>query len=149
MGIGMTDKIVLKGIVAVKGLAEGQALVTGESIHFLGGVDYKTGVVTMPNHELEGKSVAGKILVFPAQVGSSGEPIGLYFLTRTGKNPKAILCSTQGQMPVVSSIVARLPFVYNLDRDPVKTIETGDHVRVNADKGIVEVIKDKEKRNGN
>lgn len=140
----MTNKIVLRGDIGVKGSAEGPALVTSESIHFLGGVDFKTGVVIKSNHELEGKSLAGKILVFPAQVGSTGEPMGLYFLTRSGKNPKAILCSTRGQMPVVSSMVSGLPFVYNLDKDPVEVIETGDHVRIDADKGIVEVIKDKD-----
>lgn len=137
----MTNKIVLRGKIAVKGLAEGSALVTNESIHFLGGVDYKTGVITIRNHELEGKSIAKKILIFPAQIGSTGEPMGLYFLIRTGKNPRAILCSTRGQMPVVSSMVAGTPYLYNLDKDPVKIIKTGDHVKIDANRGIVEIIK--------
>ena len=44
-------------------------------------------------------------------------------------------------MPVVSSIIGKTPFVYNLDRNPLELINTGDHVKVDGTEGIVEVTK--------
>jgi uncharacterized protein len=38
-------------------------------------------------------------------------------------------------------MVAIIPKVTDFDRDPTEVIETGDHVVVDGDKGIVEVIK--------
>jgi hypothetical protein len=55
----------LTGRKIFKGKAEGKALVTKDGISFYGGIDPATGIVVEKGHELEGKSVAGKILVFP------------------------------------------------------------------------------------
>jgi K+/H+ antiporter YhaU regulatory subunit KhtT len=35
----------------------------------------------------------------------------------------------------------KVPTITDFDQDPTEVIETGDHVIVNGDKGIVEVIK--------
>jgi predicted aconitase with swiveling domain len=40
-----------------------------------------------------------------------------------------------------ASIVLDIPTVDGLDKDPLKIIETGDWVKVDAKKGIVEVTK--------
>jgi len=134
-------KLILKGKPVVEGVAEGQALVTSGSIQFLGAIDLFSGtIIAPPDHELRGQSVSGKILVFSSEVGSTADPLGYYLLKRAGVGPKAIVCTTRGQMPVVSSIIANTPFVYDLDADPVKHIRTGNHVRVDGDKGTVEVI---------
>ena len=47
------------------GCAVGEALVTRETISFLGNVDPDTGVVVEPGHELYGRCIAGKVLIFP------------------------------------------------------------------------------------
>ena len=41
----------------------------------------------------------------------------------------------------VGAVVTRAPAVTDLDQDPLKIIETGDWVKVDADNGIVEVTK--------
>jgi len=136
------EKIVLKGKPIVEGVVEGDALVTSGSMQFLGPIDIKTGtIVAPPDHELLGKSISGKILVFSAEIGSTGDPLGYYILQRAGTGPKAIVCSTRGQMPIVSSIVGDTPFVYAPDKNPVEKIKTGDYVKVDGNKGIVEVTK--------
>jgi predicted aconitase with swiveling domain len=136
------EKITLRGRPVVEGVVEGEALVTGGSVTFFGTIDFATGtVMAPPDHELRGKSISGKILVFSAEVGSTAEPLGYYLLKRSGTGPKAILCNTPGQMPVVCSIIGNTPFVYNLDKDPVHHIKTGDHLRIDGDKGIVEVTR--------
>jgi len=138
------EKITLKGMPVVEGIAEGEALVTNGSVTFFGTMDFSTGtVISPPDHELKGKSVAGKILVFSSEVGSTAEPLGYYLLKRAGTAPKAIVCTTPGQMPVVCSIIGNTPFVYKLDKDPVEYIKTGDLVKVDGNAGVVEVIRER------
>jgi hypothetical protein len=55
-----------------KGFGEGEALVCHESIGFNFGVDVPKGVIIEHNHELEGQSFKGKVLVFPHGKGSTG-----------------------------------------------------------------------------
>jgi predicted aconitase with swiveling domain len=138
----MMEKITLRGRPVVEGVVEGQALVTRGSVTFFGTVDFATGtIVAPPDHELKGKSISGKILVFSSEVGSTAEPLGYYLLKRSGTGPKAIVCSTRGQMPVVCSIIGNTAFVYNLDKDPVTHIKTGDHVKIDGNRGTVEVTR--------
>lgn len=58
-------KIILKGRKVIGGVAEGEAVVTKEPVSFLGGVNPDKGMVVERGHELEGKSITGKIFVFP------------------------------------------------------------------------------------
>ncbi len=44
-----------------------------------------------------------------------------------------------------ASIVMNIPTVDELDKNPLEIIETGDWVKVDASKGIVEVTKKKKK----
>ena len=60
-----------KGRRIYKGKVEGFALVTTVDISFYGGVDPETGEVVEKDHPLEGKSVAGKVLVMPSGKGST------------------------------------------------------------------------------
>ena len=43
----------------------------------------------------------------------------------------------------IGAVVMRVPTVTDLDQDPTEMIETGDWVKVDADKGIVEITKKK------
>ena len=136
------EKIIVKGETVVEGVVNGEALVTSGTVTFFGMIDFDTGTIIGPeDHELKGKSISGKILVFSAEVGSTGEPLGYYLLQRYGNGPKGIVCSTQGQMPVVCSIIGKTPFVYNLDRDPLEYIRSGDHVKIDGDHGLIEVTR--------
>ncbi len=136
------EKLILKGKPVVEGVVEGEALVTKSTIQFMGGIDPFSGTVIAPSdHELKGESISGKILVFSAEIGSTSDPLGYYVLAKLGTAPKAILCSTRGQMPVVSSIIGNTPFVYGLDKNPTENIHTGDRVTIDGNQGIVEIKK--------
>ena len=63
--------MILQGRTIYQGKAAGQALVTTQGISFFGGVDPETGVVVERGHELEGRCIAGKVLVFPTGKGST------------------------------------------------------------------------------
>ena len=41
----------------------------------------------------------------------------------------------------LGAVVARVPAVTDFDQDPTEVISTGDWVKVDADKGIVEITK--------
>lgn len=134
--------ITLRGKSVVEGVAEGEALVTRGAIQFFGTVEYRTGVITAPlDHELRGVSISGKILVCDSEVGSTAEPFGFYLLKKAGMAPAAIVVKSRGTMPVICSLVTNTPFVFDLDSDPLEHINSGDQVRVDGNRGIVEVIK--------
>ena len=75
----------------VKGKIEGDALVCRKAFSFLGDVDMDTGVIIARGHEHEGKSIAGKILIYPETKGSSGGCVVLTELAKQGKQPAAIV----------------------------------------------------------
>lgn len=133
------DEIILKGHKVAKGKASGEALVTHEAISFYHGVDPETGVVIEKNHEIEGISVTGKILVFPVEKGSSAGSYQLYEMARYKTLPKGIINLRADPVIAVGAIISDIPMVDKLDNNPIDLIKTGDHVELDADKGIVKI----------
>jgi len=60
-------------------------------ISFYGGVDPNTGVVLEKGHELQGQSIAGKVLVFPQGKGSTVGSYTLYRMKKNGTAPAAMI----------------------------------------------------------
>ena len=139
----MTDSqtIVLHGRRVVGGFAEGEALVTHDTISGWGGINEREGTVIERRHELRGQSFAGKILVFPGAKGSSGYSAYFHMARLNGVAPKAMIFTKMTTKAALGAVVAHTPSVTDLDRDPLEVIATGDWVRVDADQGIIEVIK--------
>jgi hypothetical protein len=131
----MTKK--LEGRKISPGSADGEALVTTQGISFYGGVDPETGVVVEKDHELEGQSVTGKVLVFPSGKGSTVGSYVLYQLAKTGKGPVAIINKQTETIVAVGCIISEIPAV---DKIPIDQIKTGQQLRVDATNGVVELI---------
>ena len=134
----MTE-IVLKGHKVAKGKAQGEALISHSPISFFGGVNPETGVVVDRGHELEGVSIADKILVFPVGKGSTGGSYRIYELTVNNKAPRAIINLQADTIIAIGTIIASIPMVDKLEPNPMEVIKTGDIVEVDADQGIVKV----------
>ena len=126
----------LQGRVIYPGTAEGQALVTRLGISFFGGVDPDTGVVVERGHELEGKSIAGKVLVFPTGKGSTVGSYTLYRLKDNGLAPAAIINTTCETITAVGCIIAEIPCV---DQIPIEQIRDGAMVQVDGENVEVRV----------
>jgi hypothetical protein len=126
----------MKGRMISPGKARGEALVSREPIGFYGGIDPKTGVVIERGHELEGKCVKDKILVFPRGKGSTVGSYVIYGLKRNGVAPAAIVNRETETIVAAGVILAGIPCVDGIDIDKIKT---GDKLTVNADKATVEV----------
>lgn len=129
--------MIVKGRVISKGYAKGPALVTMEPISFLGSVDPKTGIVIEKGHELEGKSVAGRVLVFPRGKGST---VGSYIMLQLKKNgvaPLAIINVEAETIIAVGAIISKIPMLDMLETDMYSFLKTGMTVEVDAEKGEV------------
>jgi len=134
-------KIVLHGRKVVGGCAEGEALVTRETISGWGGIDPMTGTVIETHHELRGVSFKDKVLVFPGAKGSSGWSAAFHLARIANAAPKAMVFNVMTTKIALGAVVMRAPSVTDFDRDPLTVIETGDWVKVDGDLGIVEIIK--------
>ncbi len=131
--------IILHGRTVVPGVAEGEALVSQESISGWGGIDPAEGTIIEPRHQLFGQCFAGKILVFPGAKGSSGWS-GFFQSTRLqGTAPLGMIFIHMSTKAALGAVVTRVPTVTGLDADPCAVIRTGDWVRIDADQGLVEV----------
>lgn len=125
----------------VGGCGEGEALVSHEPICFYL-TDPKTGIVREKTHELAGRNLANKVLVFPSGKASSVVQIdGLFKLASHNLAPKAMIVKDVETVLIVSAVLAKVPLVDRLEKDPFETIHTGDLVKVDAEKGIVTVRK--------
>jgi predicted aconitase with swiveling domain len=136
-----STKIILRGRKVVGGCAEGEALVTRDTISGWGGIDPMTGTVIETHHELRGVSFKDKVLVFPGAKGSSGWSAAFHLARIAGSAPKAMVFNVMTTKIALGAVVIRAPSVTDLDQDPLRVIETGDWVKVDGDRGIVEVTK--------
>jgi hypothetical protein len=119
------------------GQATGDALVSSMGISFYGGVDPESGVVIERDHELEGQSIAGKVLVFPTGKGSTVGSYTLYRLMRAGKAPVAIINVECETITAVGCIIAEIPCV---DQVPIEQLRSGQQLEVDGDRGTVEIL---------
>ena len=73
------------------GRAQGPALISTDDLCFYL-VDPQTGTIIEDGHAAQGRSVAGKVLIFPSGKGSSVvQADGLYQLKMQGREPKAMI----------------------------------------------------------
>ena len=131
--------ITLHGRKVVGGYAEGEALVTNDTISGWGGINPMTGTVIETRHELRGQTFKDKILVFPGAKGSSGWSVAFHLTRLTGTAPKALVFNEMTTKVALGAVVMRVPAVTDFDQDPLQVIETGDWVTVDGDRGIVAV----------
>ena len=127
----------LQGRTSHPGIVQGEALVTAQGISFFGGVDPESGLVVECGHELEGQSIAGKVLVFPTGKGSTVGSYTLYRLKANGMAPLAIINLECETITAVGCIIADIPC---LDQVPLDRLSSGQRLAVDAEAGILEII---------
>jgi uncharacterized protein len=125
----------LKGRLISKGKGEGEALVTSMPISFYGGVDPNTGIVIEKGHELQGRSVKGKILVFPTGKGSTVGSYTLYRMKKNGSAPAGMINKECETVVAVGAIISEIPCVDKID---ISKIKTGEKVQV--ENGVVSIL---------
>ncbi len=139
--------ITLTGRGLVPGIAEGEALVSRESLVWSHGVDPASGKIDDMRVSACGESVKDKILIYPLGKGSTSGATWMLETVRCGNGPMAIINKETELIIVAGALLSEklyskvIPVVDRLSDDPTKLIETGDWVRVDGEKGLVEIIK--------
>ena len=131
------QEIVLRGRGVFPGIAEGHALVTRTPISGFGGSQPLSGTITERRHELVGQSFKDRVLVFPGAKGSSGWASNFQASRLAGAAPKAMVFCKMSTKIALGVVVMRVPAVTELEADPLKLINTDDHVRVDGEQGLV------------
>ena len=134
-----THEITLNCRRISKGRVKGEALVTRQPMGFFGGVDELTGLVTDKNHELRGRSVTDRILVFPVAKGSAGGSYALGKMVSHQTGPAGIINLRADPILAVSAIIANVPMVVVSDEKDLEKMQTGDHVELDADNCLIQV----------
>ncbi len=129
--------MILTGRKISTGNATGVALVTKMGISFYGGVDPETGKIVEKGHELEGQSIAGRVLVFPTGKGSTVGSYTLYRLKKAGLAPAAIVNAEAETITAVGCIISDIPCV---DKIAITQFKTGQSLRVDGEAGLVETV---------
>lgn len=124
----------MKGKIIYPGKVKGKAIVSPEPIGFYGGVDVQTGEIIESGHPLEGRSIKGKILVFPHGKGSTVGSYIIYGLKKLGNAPLAIVTKNIDTVTAVGVIISEIPCIDGVD---IKKIRDRDIIEVDAEKGEV------------
>ena len=121
------------------GCATGPALVTKEPLSFLGNVDPETGKIVDPSHELFGKCLSGRVLIFPGGKGSTVGSYVIFQLKKRGLAPAAMINLKAEPIVAVGAIISGIPLV---DRVPQEVLGIGEgtQVKVDADGEVIEVL---------
>jgi len=124
-----------------RGQAKGAVIISHEPLSFLGGVDPQTGIITDREHELYQQNINGKILVIPSGKGST---VGSYVIFQMVKNktaPLAIIAMEAEPIIATGAIMASIPMVDQPEENIFDILKDGDLVEVNADTGIIAILK--------
>ena len=121
------------------GKAEGEAVVYNGAFSFLGDLNPATGKVPVPRHQLEGTSLVDKVFVFTTGKGSSGGDFAAWAAKENGNAPAAIICLESEPVLSGAVIITGIPTVDRPEKNVFELIRTGDYVKVDATRGIIEV----------
>lgn len=93
----------------------------------------ETGKMIEPNHDFTGRSMAGKILMFPSGKGSSVvQADGLFQLMKRDNQPAGMIVEYPETVLVSSAILFEIPLVDKVDREFYDTIKEGDRIILDA-----------------
>ncbi len=141
-------KITLKGHKGIGGWAEGEALVCQEPINLMadtGHVWTNVADATFTNKlgtpSVYGQSFKDKVLVFPTGKGGIFSTNILMDMDAAGTRPKAIVNVRAHPVWTLLAIAINITLIDRLNKNPCEVIQTGDWVKVDAEKGTVEITR--------
>ncbi len=122
--------------IIVRGKAKGTVLYTRHPVNFLGGIDKKTGQVRDRNHDLFGKSIRDKILVFPNGVGSSVGAYTIYSLKYNKSAPLAMVCLKADITTASGCAISNIPLVV-AEKKEYESLKDCQEITVDAIEGKI------------
>jgi predicted aconitase with swiveling domain len=134
--------VIIKGRKIVGGTAYGEALVSEDPVSFYGGIDPLTGKVIEKGHKLEGKKITGKVFVFPTGKGSTVGSYVIYRMKKNGTAPAAIINLQTEAILATGCVISDIPLIDKIDQQSFMNLKTGVMIRVDGDRGQIEIIDD-------
>ncbi|HJT10395.1 MAG TPA: DUF126 domain-containing protein [Candidatus Nitrosotalea sp.] len=122
--------------VIVRGKANGAILCAQKPINFLGGIDKKTGRVRDEKHDLFGKFLRDKILVFPNGIGSSVGAYTIYSLKYNKSAPLAMVCLNADITTASGCAISNIPLVVAEKKD-YDLLKDGQEITIDAIDGKI------------
>jgi predicted aconitase with swiveling domain len=122
---------------------EGEAVVSEEGFSPRYDLDRWSGLITKPGHKLEGINIKDKICFFPTAKGGIAAGWAFYDIKCKGIAPKAFLFGVTNPVMVQGAIFAGMTITEGWDTPPAQVVKTGDWVRVDPSRGVIEVLKRK------
>jgi predicted aconitase with swiveling domain/8-oxo-dGTP pyrophosphatase MutT (NUDIX family) len=130
----------MKGRSISAGEGEGKAVVLKDAFSFLGGVDTKTGELTVATGRA-GTSIKGKIFIFPKGRGSTVGSYTILDMKKHGTQPSAIINGKAETIVATGAVMAGVPMVDSLD---ISLFRDDDEVFVDGGTGVVSIAGVKE-----
>ena len=127
--------------VGIGPTVEGPALVAEDNFSARYDLDRIKGVFSRPQHKLVGQSYVDQILVLNTSKGGVASAWMLHEMKSRGLAPKAILFNSANTILAQGAALADLTMCDRFaDGDITKLINTGDHLRVEPERGVVTVL---------
>jgi predicted aconitase with swiveling domain len=119
---------------------EAEIVLSKDSFSIRYDMDRETGVISRRGHALEGQSLAGKIVYFPAVQG--GVAAGWAFLALVHRRvaPAGVLFGRTNPVMIQGLVLAGIPAMHRVSPDPFTVFATGDRVRMSPARGIIERV---------
>ena len=143
---------VLKCKTVIGGVATGQALVTQQPINFTAAMckvpnmlPSKRAEIRDSHHELFGKNIANRVLVFPSCIGSTHTGLVLLDLVSMGRGPAALVVQRNDSLLISGVVLSdvwfdrKIPVVEYEKDDLYDLIAEGAEVTVDADNEEIRV----------
>jgi predicted aconitase with swiveling domain len=143
----------LQGRGVIPGRASGQALVSKMPLNITGAFSSiinvlpgKGGVIMDRNHDLYHQNIQGKILVFPAAIGSTFTGMVLMRLIDIGAGPAALIVQNADSLLVSGVVLARvwfdksIPVIEYPHPDLFDKINCGDRIDIDGDSGEIQIV---------
>lgn len=122
-------------------VVEGEALVSGEGFSPRYDLDRWSGLISKPGHDLEGASIVDKVCFFPSAKGGIAAGWAFYDIKWKKIAPKAFIFGVTNPVMVQGAIFAGIPITEGWDPDPRAAIRTGDWVRVDPPRRVIELLR--------
>ena len=132
----MKGEKLLRGDPIAGGTAAGEVLVSADPINFYM-VSPERGTIIEKNHALENQVIAGKIVVFPIDKGSSVVQMdGLYQMSKFGHKPAGFVVLDLSTVLVSNAIIMDIPLI-RMGQADYGRLCTGQRVKMDGDSGEI------------
>jgi hypothetical protein len=123
----------IKGRAISRGEAEGEVIISHKNFSFLGDVDVETGIVVAEDSDISGKSISGKIFIFPYGRGSTVGSYSLLSMKKNGVSPAGIINVESEAVVAVGAIISSIPLIDKLEKNPFGVFRDGDFIKIRGE----------------